>query len=525
MLTVDRLESLRVDVQSKLDASKTHSQRNKLGQFATPNDLAVEILKYARSILLDTNKVSFLDPAFGTGSFYSAFLRVFPNSSIQQAWGYEIDKQIVDEAMDIWKDTPLKLFNKDFTKTIPPTLEEEKINLLICNPPYVRHHHLTVEDKMRLKETVNQIGEINLSGLSGLYCYYICLSHQWMAKNGLACWLIPSEYMDVNYGQQLKKYLLNYVTVIHIHRFDPKDVQFDDALVSSAVVFFINSKPENDYNIKFSYGGTLLSPNESKEIPSSVLKQSKKWSKFPKSFNTMMDIDNRFETKLSDLFTIKRGLATGNNEFFIFNEDKINKYDINPKFLIPILPSPRFLKRSVIEPDENGHPSGEEKLFLLSCNLPEEKVQEKYPSLMSYFKMGIQKGVDKGYLCNHRVPWYSQELRLPPKYLCTYMGRQNLKSGKQFRFILNNTDAIATNSYLLLYPKPILENKFRENPKLVKLVWDALNNINQESLISEGRVYGGGLYKIEPKELNNVSGKSIVDSLNIKISKQTTIKY
>ena len=46
--------------------------------------------------------------------------------------------------------------------------------------------------------------------------------------------------MDVNYGKAVKHYLLSRVTLLHIHRFDPNDVQFADALVSSAVVWFRN---------------------------------------------------------------------------------------------------------------------------------------------------------------------------------------------------------------------------------------------------------------------------------------------
>lgn len=49
---------------------------------------------------------------------------------------------------------------------------------------------------------------------------------------------MPSEFMDVNYGASVKRYLLDKVTLLHIHRFDPKEVQFGDALVSSAVVWF-----------------------------------------------------------------------------------------------------------------------------------------------------------------------------------------------------------------------------------------------------------------------------------------------
>ena len=64
--------------------------------------------------------------------------------------------------------------------------------------------------------------------------------------------------MDVNYGQAVKRYLLDKVTLLHIHRFDPNDVQFADALVSSAVVWFRKSLPPKDHAVTFTFGGTLL---------------------------------------------------------------------------------------------------------------------------------------------------------------------------------------------------------------------------------------------------------------------------
>jgi hypothetical protein len=44
---IDTLEKQRFALQAKLDAKKTQAERNRLGQFATPTPLAVDILKYA----------------------------------------------------------------------------------------------------------------------------------------------------------------------------------------------------------------------------------------------------------------------------------------------------------------------------------------------------------------------------------------------------------------------------------------------------------------------------------------------
>jgi predicted RNA methylase len=84
-------EETRIQRQNQLDAKRTQTERNKLGQFATPTELAVEIIEYSKNLLLQNQKIKFLDPAFGTGAFYSALLQLFPQSKIESAVGYEID--------------------------------------------------------------------------------------------------------------------------------------------------------------------------------------------------------------------------------------------------------------------------------------------------------------------------------------------------------------------------------------------------------------------------------------------------
>jgi hypothetical protein len=89
------------------------------------------------------------------------------------------------------------------------------------------------------------------------------------------------------------------------------------------------------------------------------------------------------------------------------------------------------------------------------------------------------------------------------------MGRRSSKDKKPFRFILNRSKAVAPNVYLMLYPKPALEKELKGKPKLLGIVWKALNEISPDILIGEGRVYGGGLHKIEPKELANAPADNI----------------
>ena len=214
-------EGRRLAVQAELDAAKDQAERNRMGQFATPTELAVQVLKYARGQLNETEAVRFIDPAIGTGSFYSALLKVFPTDRLTRAVGYEVDPHYGEPAARLWKGTMLDVRLEDFTRAALPS-DKGKFNLLVCNPPYVRHHHIVSKEKRRLKALTREACGIKVNGLAGLYCYFLGLTHQWMAEGGLAGWLIPSEFMDVNYGASVKRYLLDKVTLLHIHRFDPK---------------------------------------------------------------------------------------------------------------------------------------------------------------------------------------------------------------------------------------------------------------------------------------------------------------
>lgn len=504
-------ELARLEAQARLERSKTQAERNRLGQFATPLALALDILDYARTLLPPNAEVRFLDPAFGTGSFYSALLSSFGPARVASARGYEVDTLYGEEAAKIWSVTPLRLKVADFTRAAPPRYDTEKANLLICNPPYVRHHHLSKSEKERLRLAAAQASGARPSGLAGLYCHFLLISHWWMSKDGLAGWLIPSEFMDVGYGKTLKDYLLDRVTLLRVHRFDPREAQFSDALVSSAVVWFKNAPPPASFDVEFTYGGTLTRPKVSAAIPTTTLRKAPKWTRFPLA--SRAEVVNQGAKRLKDLFEIKRGLATGANEFFILTPEQVSEHRLPGKFLKPILPSPRYLAADEVESDGAGLPVIDRKRFLLTCDLPEQVVMTSYPDLWRYLQKGVEGGINERYLCKHRRPWYSQEVRPPAPLLCTYMNRRRSEDGKLFRFVLNHSKATAPNVYLMLYPKPILSRIVDDRPKLLRRVWSILNRLDPEALLREGRVYGGGLHKIEPKELGNASADAVVAAL------------
>jgi hypothetical protein len=501
MMTVLEIEEQRQRIQERLDVARTAAERNRFGQFATPPELARDIARYALgSWRCRSDAVAFLDPAIGSGSFYSALRQTFPPQDIADACGIEIDPAFSDAARHLWGAYGLRIIPGDFTRVSPDRL----YNLILTNPPYVRHHHLDRADKERLKALVADRFCLDISGLAGLYAHFLLLCDVWMEPGGLAIWLIPSEFMDVNYGAAVKTYLTENVKLIHIHRYCPSDVQFCDALVTSAIVVFEKSPAAEHHQVRFSLGGPITNPATSEMVALAALRQAKKWTGLAGGSTPAAEESHT----LGDFFSIKRGLATGANAFFILERAAALRMGIPAQFLRPILPSSRHLPDALIESDPDGYPRLKTPLAIIDCDLPEEVVQRRHPAFWSYLVQGKAQGVHSGYLASRRTPWYSQEKRRAAPFLCTYMGRQG-SNGNPFRFFWNRSQAVAANVYLMLYPKGELKAALAGRPDLYPIVLAHLQSLTGEHLIKQGRVYGGGLHKLEPKELANLPAGEI----------------
>jgi len=114
---------------------------------------------------------------------------------------------------------------------------------------------------------------------------------------------------------------------------------------------------------------------------------------------------------LGDIFRIKRGLVTGNNDYFILSDREIAQRELPMEAFRPILPSPRYVPVDEIQGHRRGNPMLERRLFLLDPPWNEDEIMERYPSLWVYLEEGRAQGINDRYTCRHRKLWYTQEIR------------------------------------------------------------------------------------------------------------------
>lgn len=458
---------------------ETHSQleRNIKGQFATPYGLALSITKDALGRM--PGATTLLEPSCGSGAFVSAAKSLNPELKIAAV---EKDPTVWREAETLWADASTAVSNADFFDCAASL---GRFDLLVTNPPYSRHHHLSSEEKQHYGSVAEEFAGRHLSQLAGLHAYFILVGTHMLNPGGIASWLVPAELFSVNYGKTIRAFVTSDVTVERIHFFENDDLQFDDALVSSCVLVLRNKKASDD-DLAMITRGDFDHPAQTMQITICELSKRNRWQHLFKetSFTS--------ETRIGDYFKVKRGLSTGAESFYAKSRDEWHELGIGDEWLMPVLPAPRYMHELVVDSDEAGWPTRDQRALL---NIPYSYDEDDLPDALQAYLAGCPDKVRNSYTAKHRKKWFAIEQREPAPIVCTYMSRSD---EQPFRFVRNRSQAVVTTAYLCLYPKAEVSNEQLDS------ICDALNAIEPDTLIASGREYGGGLRKLEPKELLSV---------------------
>lgn len=488
--------------------------------YITPPEYARDMVECGMVALGDNVKeIDFGDSAIGTGTLFLALRRWVDEKQrvgyrIRSAIGIDIDKKMVEEAYVRYHKRGLEVIYGD--ALLSGIDLGEKRNLMLVNPPFNRYEEIPKDYREEIHRIAKEQTGIDVASNAGLYVYHLLIMDKWLCNDAVAVWLLPSIFMQVKYGEAIRTYLLNNVQLIKIHIYNEEIEQFDNTNVSTAIVVFRKKKSEEKEKILISYGASMNHPINYRYVERDMLLESMDNWRAISNRNESWDMLQKRVT-FNDLFEIKRGVATGANSYFVMTREKATRLQIPDIALKPLIPKARYLKSLVIEKTEDGYPDVDPQWVIIDCDLDETVIKKLYPCFYDYLQLAKVKGddgiaiVDRA-LIKKRKPWYKQEKRDPPAFLLTYMGR-NKENLPPLYFIWNKSQAIALNTYLLLYPRQWLRDKFLENPMMYEVVLNALNKSAEEIISTRTRIYSGGLNKIEPNELRNMPVMGLGDLL------------
>lgn len=506
----------KIDVKDILIEAQNEFSRvgmSKVQAHITPPELADNIFQYSKRYI-NFKRIKFGDPALGNGIFFNSLKNTYGIESLTDAIGVEINHELADKAKRRFESYGSTVLVEDFLNFEATA----KRNLIVANPPYLRNQDMDREQKIKWADQIYKDLNINIDKRSGQYVYFMLHSHNWMENDCIAIWLIPSEILYTRYGKILRDYLLDRVELLSIHRFSPKDSKFENVSATSMVIVFKNCTPKPSMSFEYSVGEDINKPLYVRRISTSLIRNLSRWDRIlnldevSKTNSTMKESNYR----IGHFFTTKRGIATGNNSYFVLDKQKADELNIPIEFRVPILPKSRQLLSNVIESYENGFPILENVLFLIDCKLSKNELIEssnpEYKFMLDYIENGEKMGISRtGSLIASRKLWYKQEFREPSYFYCSYMGRGN-KEFAPFRVMLNWSRALVLNTYTILYLKPEFSDIMNSKERIEEVHRSLETTFNNAAC--NARLYAGGLYKIEPREVLDLPFYDIPKWLN-----------
>ena len=308
-------------------------QREKLrdkGQFWTPDWVAEAMVAYvAQSADL------IFDPGVGKGAFYTALRKVAPRKKF---FGTDIDPETIADAHRegiFSEDVELEV--RDFILNPPKKL----FKAIVANPPYIRHHRLSQEQKSHFRKiSLLHLGD-TLDGRAGLHIYFLIQALTLLDEGGRLAFIMPADTCEGVFSKKLWNWIGKKYQIDGVITFDPKATPFP-GVDTNAIIFLIqNERPtgkikwakcleshsrglfeflENDLASK-SYDGLDMCERDLTEALSVGL------SRPPRT-------DHNFEFTLTDFARVVRGIATGANEFFFLTREKATAIGIPDQFLV-----------------------------------------------------------------------------------------------------------------------------------------------------------------------------------------------
>lgn len=180
-----------------------------------------------------------LDPAFGLGVFARAIRQANTNCKIT---GFDIDENILRQAAKLFEDeTNTSILLKDYMFND----WETRYDGIVCNPPYFKFHDY--ENKITLKEIEEKLG-LKLNGFTNLYTLFLLKSAYQLNLGGRAAYIIPSEFLNSDYGKLVKSYLIKNKLLRYIIIFDFEENVFDDALTTSSILLLQTTTKKRKLN-------------------------------------------------------------------------------------------------------------------------------------------------------------------------------------------------------------------------------------------------------------------------------------
>lgn len=373
----------------------------------------------------------------------------------------------------------LRLVLNDFTLWMGSDYEQLPAGRLILgNPPYTRLQLLPLDQRERLWEAAG--------GLCGrrasLSALITAMSLRALNPEDGLCLLLPAQWLESDYAGGLREHLWTLRRRrVELHLFD-KNVFEGDAQVD-AIALMVGPEQETDQPIVFSGSGRSVRHADRQKTP-------KRWR--PLFRGTSSDASPESGTRLGDAFTVRRGVATGANRFFVLTELQREALGLDESTVTPLVRRLLGLPDTLTAAALAQRPT-EDQYWLLTATQADVELFERLRDYVAFGESEPNR-YNLRHLCETRPVWFdlTQEVFYPDLVI-----GQSTK--KEFRFVHVGGQATLVNNLYGMQWKPDVPEELRSEV----LLW-LRGDGGQAAITARARTQGVGLLKIEPRALLDV---------------------
>lgn len=363
------------------------------GSFYTPESLIKYMADFA---IARVRPHSILEPSAGDGRFVN-YLDSFscPITLIEfdEEKASHLEKQYGEKCGIVFQDYLAYSLCAD-----------RKYDLIIGNPPYIKKASVP-DDRQENSYELIKLFDLDASVFQNIWVSFILGSIKMLSETGSIFFVLPYEFLQVQYAKKLRNFLEERFNAIEIVTFQERI--FTQIEQDICLVYLSNTASSEPYILY----RTLISDSNPTQVFQSIIKRNKpldKWSNCILNDTETERLTNIAAQcpKVSDFGDIAPGIVTGANSFFTLSSSKMEELQIPSNHQLPILINsssvPQLLLYKKQDFDLLSKTNANAHLLWLSG----WEYNQFPPSLKSYLKSGEDKEIHNKYKCAHRKPWY-----------------------------------------------------------------------------------------------------------------------
>lgn len=465
------------------------------GGYYTPSPVALWLARWA----VRSGADRIIEPSCGDGAFLTAAIAALQNQKTpsstrcSQITAVELLEEEAAKARTRAAGLA-RVVTGDFFEWLETNSDSGQFDVALGNPPFIRYQNFPEPSRSLAMEFLQKQG-LRANRLTNVWVPFVVGAMSLLRKGGRLAMVIPAELLQVTYAGQLRQRLADSFRRVTIYACN--EMFFDNA-EQEVVLLLAEGKtasvdPTNKCDISLvaaeSVSEVLRSnPRNAKcrPKPKYVQHDTEKWLKYfldAEEIDFMRSLREHAQVStLSEHGTVDVGVVTGNNEFFVLNQQQVDTFDV-ADFVVPLVGRSSQLSGTVLKKKELDSLAKEGKpVYLL--HLSQHGLPEFTPGLRRMIADGESRGVHHGYKCSIREPWYNVPAVWEPD--CFFF-RQIYDFP---RVVVNKAAATSTDTI----------HRIRCAAPAAKIASNLYTHLTAASAEIEGRSYGGGVLELEPTE-------------------------